>query len=287
MPQTAPRPRSLSGFRKGTRLLLAIRGSKALPIIIDQYSLAAKPLEMSFRGTPLSTGTGFIWRVGEQAFLITNWHVVTGINPRTGVHLSPNAGEPDTVTAQLDLVGSWPGTRGPVSLPLRNANGRPLWHEHPMARGVDVVALPLPAMPGAVLHPINEMPDDPMQVSIGIDAFILGYPFGINVSTLPIWKRASIASEPGFAVGGQPCFYVDTASRPGMSGSPVILRSWGGYQTEEGGLVSAAGSATRFIGVYSGRIGAQDELQAQLGIVWRAEVVDQIITAGRPGSVTS
>jgi hypothetical protein len=202
--------------------------------MIDQYSLAAKPLEMSFRGTPLSTGTGFIWRVGEQAFLITNWHVVTGIDPTTGVHLADHAGEPDTVTMLLDVADE-PGTRGPVSLPLRDPNDRPLWLDHSMAQGVDVVALLLPPMPGAVLHPINEMPNVPMPVSIGIDAFILGYPFRINVSTLPIWKRASIASEPGVAVGGQPCFYVDTASRPGMSGSPVILRSWGAYWTDEGG----------------------------------------------------
>lgn len=241
---------------------------------------------MSFGRTLLSTGTGFIWRAGGNAFLITNWHNVTGIDPGTGKHLSRYAGEPDTVTTQLDLAGSPPGTRGPVSLLLRDANSSPLWLEHPMARGVDVVALPLPEMPGAVLYPINEMSDAPMHVSIGIDAFILGYPFGIDVSTLPIWKRASIASEPGVAVGGQPCFYVDTASRPGMSGSPVILRSWGGFQTDEGGMVSGPGSATKFIGVYSGRIGAQDELKAQLGIVWRAGVVDQIIAAGRPGSVT-
>jgi Trypsin-like peptidase domain len=257
-----------------------------LPIIIDQYSIAAKPLEMSFQGRPLSTGTGFIWRAGEQEFLITNWHNVTGINPRTGVHLSPNASEPDTVTAQFDLAGSPPGTRGPVSLPLRDTNDAPLWLEHPMARGVDVVALPLPAMPGAVLHPVNEMPSARIQISVGIDAFILGYPFGIHVSTLPIWKRASIASEPGVAIGGLPCFYVDTASRPGMSGSPVILRSWGNYLTEEGGAVMFPGAATRFIGVYSRRIGAEDELQAQLGIVWRVEVVDEIIGAGRPGSMT-
>jgi hypothetical protein len=100
-----------------------------------------------------------------------------------------------------------------------------------MACGVDVVALPLPEMPGAVLHPINEMPNSPMQVSIGSDAFILGYPFGINVSTLPIWKRASIASEPGVAVGGQPCFYVDTASRPrnvGVTGD-IALMGWISY----------------------------------------------------------
>ncbi|HET6379206.1 MAG TPA: trypsin-like peptidase domain-containing protein [Methylocella sp.] len=247
---------------------------------------------MNFRETPLSTGTGFIWRAKGEVFLITNWHNVTGINPRTGEHPSPYAGEPDRVLVLFDLAGSPLGTRGLFSFPLHDENGVPLWLEHPeMARNVDVAALPLPLNRDAELYPINEMQKSPMLefpmlVSVGVDAFILGYPFNIKVSTLPIWKRASIASEPGVAVDGKPCFYVDTASRPGMSGSPVILRSWGGSQIDDGGLMIAPGPVTRLIGVYSGRIGAEDELQAQLGIVWRIEAVDEIITAGRRGSVT-
>ncbi len=243
---------------------------------IDEYFLAAKPLEMTFRGRSLAKGTGFVWRVDGRAFLITNWHNVTGRNPDTGLHLSKHAGEPDEVTVQFDLVGSPPGQRAPVVLPLRNADGDPLWRQHSMSPGVDVVALPLPGLPGAALYPINEMPNNPGTVPIGIEAFILGYPFGISVSTLPIWKQASVASEPSMPIGGKPCFYVDTASRPGMSGSPVILRHR-----------IAIGPPTTFIGVYSGRVGAEDELQTQLGIVWRAEVIDQIITKGRPGSTST
>jgi hypothetical protein len=242
---------------------------------IDDYSLAAIPLEMTFHGNSLAKGTGFVWRTNRQAFLITNWHNVTGKNPNIGQHLSPHAGEPDAMTVQFDLAGSPLGQRGPVELSLRDPAGDPLWRQHAMAPGVDVVAVPLPKLAGAVLHPINEMPNNSGTVPIGIEAFILGYPFGIGVSTLPIWKRASVASEPSAKISGKPCFYVDTASRPGMSGSPVILRHR-----------MAIGPPTTFIGVYSGRIGREDELQAQLGIVWRAEVIDQIITAGRPGSMT-
>ena len=242
---------------------------------IDDYSLAAKPLEMTFRGISLAKATRFVWRADGRAFLITNWHNVTGRNPNTGQHLSKHAGEPDAMTVQFDLAGSPPAQRGPVVLRLRDSDSDPLWRQHATVPGVDVVALPLPELPGAVLYPINEMPNNPGTVPIGIEAFILGYPFGISVSTLPIWKRASVASEPSVKISGKPCFYVDTASRPGMSGSPVILRHR-----------IAIGPPTTFIGVYSGRVGSEDELQAQLGIVWRAEVIDQIITAGRPGSTT-
>ena len=153
--------------------------------------------------------------------------------------------------------------------------------EHPKLSGIDVVALPLEHIQDAELYPINEMGEVPMKVSIGIDAFILGFPFGVNVSAFPILKRASIASEPLVWVADQPRFYVDTASRPGMSGSPVIIRSWGSYTSEEGGLNIGPAVSTRFIGIYSGRLGAEDELHAQLGIVWRAELVRQIIEGGQ------
>ena len=32
-----------------------------------------------------------------------------------------------------------------------------------------------------------------------------------------------------------------------------------------------------FVGIYSGRIGAGDELKAQLGIVWKGSVLTEII----------
>jgi hypothetical protein len=37
-----------------------------------------------------------------------------------------------------------------------------------------------------------------------------------------------------------------------------------------------AGYAERFIGIYSGRIGS-DVFQAQLGIVWKPSVIDEIM----------
>ena len=37
-----------------------------------------------------------------------------------------------------------------------------------------------------------------------------------------------------------------------------------------------------FLGVYSGRIGA-DDLKAQLGVVWKAHVVEEIVVAGVQG----
>jgi len=254
-------------------------------IHIELYSVAAKPIEMQFQGQSLSSGTAFIWQVNQQAYLITNWHNITGINPQTKQHLSPMVAEPDSIVVYLDKAGKL-GERFPTTLDLRDGNGNPLWLEHPKGHIVDVVALPLAIIPEVDFHPINALTQFPMRVSVGLDAFILGYPFGIGVSTLPIWKRASIASEPEISINNLPYFYVDTASRPGMSGSPVILYSdSGSFIDEKGNRGISTAMTTRFIGIYSGRIGAEDELKAQLGTVWRAEVIEQIISGARPGQI--
>jgi hypothetical protein len=42
------------------------------------------------------------------------------------------------------------------------------------------------------------------------------------------------------------------------------------------------GRIRNFVGIYSGRIG-DDELKAQLGIVWKARVISEIISAKRFG----
>jgi hypothetical protein len=74
-----------------------------------------------------------------------------------------------------------------------------------------------------------------------LEVFILGYPFPIELPGYPVWKRGRIASEPDLAslapalgssgrrkvkFGAHPRDYLlaDTASRPGMSGAPVIRR---------------------------------------------------------------
>lgn len=125
------------------------------------------------------------------------------------------------------------------------------------------------------------MPNVDLAVNVGMDVFILGYPFGRGVAGLPVWKRGSIASEPELVLGAQLHVFVDTASRPGMSGSPVIRRNWGNYTTTDGSVVMTTGSATKFVGVYSGRIIGTDPLDAQLGLTWPAAFVPEIITGNR------
>ena len=51
---------------------------------IDRFSLCAVPLEFLANGMLMGVATGFVWKLHEQHYLITNWHVITGRNTQTG-----------------------------------------------------------------------------------------------------------------------------------------------------------------------------------------------------------
>jgi hypothetical protein len=245
---------------------------------IDPYSVSTVPLEMYFEQTHLSVGTGFLWQDQEAFYLITNWHNVTGRDPFSGKHLSKTAGEPNRLRVTWNQKDNL-GTKFAEFVPIRDGNSIPLWFIHPKhGNQVDIVALPVDRPAGADMHPINKMESDNLTLQVGMDVFILGYPFAIGPDGFPIWKRGSIASEPEILDASRPYFLIDTASRPGMSGSPVIRRSWGTHQLQGGSLMLGGRSiATKFVGVYSGRLATDDANDAQLGMAWPAHFIQEII----------
>ena len=65
-----------------------------------------------------------------------------------------------------------------------------------------------------------------------------------------------------------------------MSGSPVIFKTRRPvtlFKSLENNMTLMSRYAVKLIGIYSGRIGAENELQAQLGIVWKFSVINEII----------
>ena len=107
----------------------------------------------------------------------------------------------------------------------------------------------------------------------------LYFPFGKQTGYIPIWKKASVASEPELDVENLPYFFADTATRTGMSGSPVVL-----YKDRPITMINekerkVSRHWTKFVGVYSGRIGADNETKgdAQLGRVWKPHVIQEMI----------
>jgi len=244
---------------------------------IDQYSVATVPLEMFFNSTALSIGTGFFWQEENGFYLITNWHNVSGRDPFTGKHLSATAAEPNTLRIWWNEKGKL-GNKFISVQPIRDAGDKPLWFVHPnYGSQIDVVAMPINPPANAEPYPINAMPNDKLLLQIGVEVFVLGYPFGVGPAGLPIWKRGSIASEPDIIDPKRPVIFVDSASRPGMSGSPVIRRSWNTHAMEGGGTVMNGGTATRFVGVYSGRLATDDPNDPQLGLTWPVNFVQEII----------
>lgn len=262
-------------------------------IIPNAVSLTTHHLHMCFRETDtvLSSGTAFVYARSDQHYLITNWHNVSGRNPLTGQCLSETLALPDMITTMFREAHN-PGAcrREQVEIYRDSRMAEPLWYEHPIHKSsVDVVAIPLPQefVTKYRLFAINAISFDcGFKEEVADEAFVVGYPFfEMTYLQLPIWKRASIASEPDVDIDQLPKMFIDTATRPGLSGSPVVMRRIGIHGMKDGKVAGTEliGEIRNLIGVYSGRVG-DDEFKAQLGIVWKARVIDEIIDGMQLGT---
>jgi hypothetical protein len=253
----------------------------------DMYSLVACFLSLYFGETFLAGASGFVWRCDGVPHLISNWHVLSGRNAHDGSVLHPQAALPSRIEAQVcqaTEVGDY--EHWFLKCDLRDQEDRPWWYEHPTeGRGVDVAALPLLGPKAANLLCANDLDQEPdMAVEIGDELFVLGYPlYPKVVGQTPIWKRASIASELALAARMGRKFFIDTATRNGMSGSLVIARQ-GMMLVRESGeseIGFGSGKHTRVMGVYSGRLGADKIGEVQLGVVWEWSLIDEICRGKR------
>lgn len=211
-----------------------------------------------------SLATGSFWLDDGAWYLITNWHNITGCNPVTGAAMSKTGFLPTHVIVHLlysDMVEGRERLRWNGKLaPLYDDHGVPLWFEHPTYRNaVDVVALKLGMQSAEDADifslPINKHPNwFDLSLVPGGDCFVLGYPKGVDAGFhLPLWKRASIASEPSLDHAGLPRLLIDTATRLGMSGAPVVAVSNGWNVPRGGGIGDAVfGRVETFVGVTPG-----------------------------------
>jgi hypothetical protein len=254
-----------------------------LTIRIDEFSFTTVPIELHFNAQFVSKATAFTWERDDKHYLITNWHNVSGRDPNTGRCVSDKGAEPNFLCGLFNTKGKNVGDKHCVRIRIRNDSGDVTWLVHPThKRGVDVVAIPLTGdfISSIDFSSMNKMGSPDLEVRIGMDVFVLGYPFGPGKTGFPVWKRGSIASEPDRVPHVDSHLLVDTASRPGMSGSPVILRNYGTHLTQGNTIVFSTGAANKFIGVYSGRLHTKDSLDAQIGMVWPAIYIDEIIDGG-------
>jgi hypothetical protein len=238
----------------------------------------------------LAIGTGFFYRIQGHCWLVTAGHNVTGLHAETGEALSPGR-LPTEIRLALGEVEKEEesGVRfGVTTLQLFNAGdtSEPVFRTHPAGREVDVAALPMENGIGSFHLAVNDDLDctEDFRVEAGCDAFILGYPEGLSLGGhIPLWKRATVASDPSSKTVD---FLVDTATRSGMSGSPVFVRETGiitpngARAGPAGGLSPDAifGQAFTFAGVYTSRpLPDQAGFLAQLGRVFTAGAIDEVL----------
>jgi hypothetical protein len=261
----------------------------------SDWTYAVTYLRTLYNDEELGAASGFFWRAGERTFLVTNWHVLACRDPETQQPRHSSGAIPNRLTMlvykrtseaadpdgyfTLQVLGSTFPLLGPGDPP------RAMWLEHPTRRrAVDIAAIDVTAvLRSDTFHfkTVNELETDAqVDPRAGDDAFVIGYPLGIlGGSPVPVWKRATIATEPFIDPGNLPRVFVDTATREGMSGSVVLAKQivLGPYRKRDGSEhASLISFITKILGVYSGRLGPH-EVQAQIGVVWKHHLIDEVI----------
>jgi hypothetical protein len=251
-------------------------------------------LDLLCNGKVLGSATGFFLKRGENWYVVTNWHVLSGRDPGNGQPRHSSGAVPDvcrffTAKFQDDKLAWFP-----TEYFLGDAlSGSANWRQHPAeGQKVDVGILPLGGfdvgLAKDILDPSGHDPD--MFVDLGGELFIPGFPFGLSSAGLmPLWKRASLASSLEFGEGIKRFFYVDTATREGMSGAPCLaVSNWRHCRMDRKTskmTVIEQPLSVRLLGVYSGRRNASDNFEAQIGVVWREGLIYEAIASGIAATV--
>lgn len=249
---------------------------------INKESLQSLFIRTRFNGTPLATGTAFVANTSQGPVLLTNRHNVTGRDQNTGNLLSPKTGAVPNEIAILHnrkgMLGEWVERVEP----LWDADGQPLWHEHPHLRErADFVAVRLTQLDNVDLFPyfVRRPQTERIVVGPADPVSVLGFPFGNSAAGTAIWATGFVASEPALNYSGLPTFLIDCRTRQGQSGSPVIaFRNGGALLTQTGNLEVGSTPRHEFMGIYSGRINEESDL----GIVWKASAIHELLISFDP-----
>lgn len=250
--------------------------------MINPLSIASYNTKIYFNEIELGTATAFAYKHNNNKYLVTNYHVAYGINPETKKVINSMGAIPNKIECNYytkDLKSKYfridyIDDTNPFKYISKDGNI------------IDIAIYQLPnSFDGVCINEIGEIFNEPayedkLNLKITECLYVLGYPRGINVEETPIWKRSSIASEPDLDINGVPSFYIDTTTREGMSGAPVIIYCGdGNYRNAEGTYIMAGYSVYKFIGIYSGRDRNDEPHIAQLGRVWKRELIDTVIEA--------
>lgn len=253
---------------------------------IAQQSMQSLMLTMRLDGVDLATGTGFLVNTAKGLALVTNRHHVTGRYQGTGKPIAPSGAVPNEIVIhhaitfdKTRFVPEWEARVEPLYADGTPASER-RWKEHPTyGSRVDFVLLPLTQTKGIAAIPYAMNEGASIAVGPADPVSIVGFPFAISAGgRFAVWAAAHVASEPEADYNDLPLFLVDCRTRPGQSGAPVVAQRTGVVTLVDGRQKPVVGAATRFLGIYSGRV----HKDSDLGMVWKASAIQELIDSLGP-----
>lgn len=263
---------------------------------IDRLSFCTTPIEIIGDGciSSASHATGFFWKRENQSYLVTNWHVLSGVDPLSKGR-NPNGLIPrwlEYFTVRFAPADNLSGYYAPIRTRKRieiKPFGYDQWFQHPNFNeyGIDIVAIPI-GEGGSVstdAH-VDEYRFESLFHFVGDAVFVAGYPLKSYADTMiPIWKRGSLATEPLFQIDDRPLFLIDASTTEGMSGSPVFRRTFGPAMMADRSSNLGAGVTTEFVGVYAGNLLHPELKRIGIGYAWYGKLVDEIIDGKNEGCI--
>ena len=260
---------------------------------INEISTKPVFIEIYCNNLKIGTATGFQVHYMHK-YLITNWHVVSGKHFITNECIESHCAIPDklivTYKKYIDF-DKYEWVKQEIK--LLNNDGNKLWFEHPKYKHqIDVVAIPLEKYPSCQHCAERFELDTNYSLNVTEPVFVVGFPLGYTVKGKDephaIWTSGTVASDPDVNIiinnTELPAFLIDSKTRQGQSGSPVIYYSEMGYDGHDrNDSKSIWGSPfMREIGIYSGRINKDSDL----GYVWKWAVIKEIIESVKDNETT-
>ena len=259
-------------------------------------------------------GTGFFYTATEQGepdgpefqwvrmkgqWVVTNRHVV--MPKHNGVEERPLS-----ITIYLrrwDSQGrlEW----GPIEIPAKDFDERVKLHPD---QNVDVAMINILnlfiqkvdlnlegysyASPFHLSQNLTARQNSEIKIGVASEVLVVGYPRGFydDLNLFPIVKSGIVASRWGTSFQGNPYFLIDSKLFPGSSGSVVISKPID-MIVRDGKVLTLKNEDKAFVllGIYSGEYQEQTmpvevgdltithTLSLNLGIVWYADVIQEII----------
>jgi Trypsin-like peptidase domain len=246
---------------------------------IDPNTLKTLYIEVYNGDKKIATASGFLTQMKNRVFLITNWHVVTN---REYFNMSlplKEGGRPTKLIVFFHKKDSL-GKFLPIELTLKKAN-KDTWVEG-ILKGelIDVIALEV-AFDERISYSFVDVQEPELQIipNPSEQVFIIGFPHGKSPHPyFPFWKSGILANDiilNGVIRGIEmPVFFIDSTTRPGMSGSPVLfIGNKNVYNQAQNSFTKFSSDAVvNFMGIYSGQ-----STEMELGVVFSRVTILELL----------